>query len=649
MRRGFPTIILLFLWASSGLFSGEQQKPKPPSPADHYEIVVTATRLETPAREVGSSLSIVSGFDLSRFKKTFVLEALREAPGVSVVQNGGMGEASSVFLRGANSEHTLVLLDGVELNDPINPSRSADLAHLFLANVSRLEILRGPQGPLYGSDALGGVVNIIPGRGQGRPRLMLTSSGGTYGTFLGQAAVSGSEGPASYSFGLSRYVTGGISAADATLAGNSEPDGYRNSTLSGRVGLALRENIEVDLVGHAIWADTDIDNFGGPYGDDPNSRQDYHSLFLKGQVRGLFLENRWEQKLTVSAVGSRRSHLNSQDEVHPLEYEEGLFKGRMLSLAWQNNVFLNAGQTLTAGLEYEREQGESEYLAKGPWGVSSSAFPRRTAETAGLYLQDSLRFVDRFFATAGLRFDHHSRTGEALTYRLAPAYILKSSQTKIRASLGSGFKSPSLYQLYAPGTAFGPIGNEGLRPERSVGWDAGVEQPLFDGRARVALTYFHNDFQDLIDFSVTQGYINIGRAETRGIEVELSARPREELSLGLIYSRQDARDKTQGTPLLRRPKDILSARLAYSFLARWTAAAALDYMGRREDMNYNVWPAETVTLPAYALLNGVVSYQAAKSTQLFLRLDNILDRRYEMVYGYGTLGFSIQAGVRLDI
>jgi vitamin B12 transporter len=639
---------VLFL-ASAGLFSGEEQKDKTQAAPEHHEVVVTATRLETPAREVGSSLTLVSGFDLSRFKKTFVLEAVREAPGVSVAQNGGMGEASSVFLRGANSEHTLVLLDGVELNDPINPSRSADLAHLFLANVSRLEILRGPQGPLYGSDALGGVVNIIPSRGQGKPRLTLTSSGGTYGTFLGQAAISGSEGPASYSVGLSRYVTGGISAADAALTGNSERDGYRNSTLSGRVGLALGKNIEVDVVGHAIWADTDIDNFGGPYGDDPNSRQDYRSLFLKGQVRGLFLENRWEQKLTVSVVGSRRNHLNARDEAHPLEYEEGWFKGRALNLAWQNNVFLNAGQTLTAGLEYEREQGESEYLAEGPWGISSSVFPRRTAETAGLYLQDSLRFAGRFFAAAGLRLDHHSRTGDVLTYRLAPAYIFKASQTKIRASLGSGFKSPSLYQLYAPGTAFGPIGNEGLRPERSLGWDAGVEQPLFDGRARAALTYFHNDFENLIDFSVTQGYINIGRAETRGIEAEFSARPREELSFGLIYSRQNARDKTQGTPLLRRPKDILSARLAYSFLARWTAAAALDYVGRREDVNYNVWPAETVTLPAHALLNGVISYEAGRNAQLFIRLDNILDRRYEMVYGYGTLGFSIQAGVRLDI
>jgi vitamin B12 transporter len=444
-------------------------------------------------------------------------------------------------------------------------------------------------------------------------------------------------------------VTGGISAADAAFAGNSERDGYRNTTLSGRVGIALRKNLDLDLVGHAIWADTDIDNFGGPYGDDPNSRQDYHSLFLKGRVRGLFFENRWEQKLTVSIVGSRRSHLNSPDESHPLESEEGLFKGRMLKLDWQNNLFLKANHTLTAGLEYEREQGESDYLAEGPWGSSSSLFPRRTAETAGLYLQDSVRVADCFFAAAGLRCDRHSRTGDALTYRLAPAYIFKASRTKIRASLGTGFKSPSLYQLYAPGTAFGPIGNDGLRPERSVGWDAGVEQPFFDGRARAALTYFHNDFQDLIDFSVTEGYINIGRAETKGVEVELSARPREPLSIALIYSRQDARDKTRGTPLLRRPKDILSARLAYSFLAKWTAAAALDYMGRREDVNYNVWPAATVSLPAYALLNGVVSYQAGRNAQLFIRLDNILDNGTEMVYGYGTLGFAIQAGVKLDI
>jgi vitamin B12 transporter len=255
----------------------------------------------------------------------------------------------------------------------------------------------------------------------------------------------------------------------------------------------------------------------------------------------------------------------------------------------------------------------------------------------------------QFFATAGLRFDHHSRTGEAVTYRLAPAYVFKATQTKLRASFGTGFKSPSLYQLYAPGTVFGPIGNAGLEPERSRGWDGGLEQPLFGGRARAAVTYFHNDFTNLIDFSVLQGYVNIGQAETKGIEAEFSARPRESLSLSLIYSRLEALDKDTGSALLRRAKDVLSARFSCDFLKRWTAAVSFDYVGPRQDANYTVWPVLTITLPAYSLLNGVLSYDMGKGTQLFVRLDNILDTPYEMVYGYGTLGFSIQAGVKLII
>ena len=647
MRRLISAAALALLLASPFLYSEEDKQDKSQAAPERHEVVVTATRLEMPPREVGSAISAISAFDLSRFKQTFVLEALRAAPAVAVTQNGGAGGASSVFLRGANSEHTLVLLDGVELNDPINPSRSADLAHFFLANVDRLEVLRGPQGLLYGSDALGGVVNIISARGSGRPRLTLTSSGGTFGTFTGQAAVSGSGRSVDYSVGLSRYETGGVSAADSALAGNSERDGYRNWTLSGRVGIALGRNMEADFTGHAIWAKTDIDNFGGPYGDDPNNTQDYRSYFLKGQVSGLFLENRWEQRLAVAVVDSRRRHQNRPDEFHPQEAEAGQFKGRMLTLDWQNNVFLDAAHTLTAGLEYEREMGESEYLTEGPWGPYSSLFPRQGAGTVGVYVQDSLRLAGRLFATAGFRVERHSRTGTAITYRLAPAYVFKATQTKLRASFGTGFKSPSLYQLYAPGTAFGPIGNSGLRPERSRGWDAGFEQPFFGGRTRAALTYFHNDFENLIDFSVLQGYINIGQAETKGFEAEFSARAWESLSLGLVYSRLKAWDKDQDVALLRRPRETISARLACDFLKKWTAAFSFDHIGTRQDVDYNVWPARTLTLPAHSLLNGVVSYEAGGGTQLFVRLDNILDTRYEIVYGYGTPGRSIQAGVKV--
>ena len=649
MRRPLSPVVFGLLAASLLLYSDEEQKKEPRTVTEQHEIVVTATRLETPAREIGSAVSVISSFDLALFKRTFVLETLWSAPAVSVNQNGGPGGTASVFLRGANSEHTLVLLDGVELNDPVNPSRSADLAHLLLADVGRIEILRGPQSPLYGSDALGGVINIIPLRGEGRPRLILTGSGGSFSTFSGQAAVSGSTPSVHYSFGLSRYRTAGISAADSGLAGNSEPDGYANWTLSGRLGIALNKNLDLNLSAHSIRAKTDIDNFGGPYGDDPNNTQDYRSSFIKGRIRGLSLNNRWEQKLTVAVVDSRRSHSNRPDETHPGESERGLFEGRMLTLDWQNNIFLHAAHTLTAGITYEREQGESEYLSESPWGPYASFFSLQKADTVGFYVQDSLRIAGRIYAAAGLRYDRHSRAGGTVTYRLAPAYVIPSSQTKIRASLGSGFKSPSLYQLYAPGTAFGPIGNPELMPERSLGWDAGVEQSLFTGRVQAALTYFHNDFENLIDFSESAGYINIGEAETRGLELELDLRPSDTLNISLAYTRLEARDKTHDRRLLRRPGNMLSARLAFCWLSRWTAAFSFDHSGRRSDLDYSAWPSLSITLPAYSLLSGIISYEAGPNMQLFLRLDNILNARYMQVYGYGSPGFSIQSGLRLGL
>jgi vitamin B12 transporter len=616
---------------------------------EHHEIVVTATRLEAPRREVASSVTVITSADLERLKKMSALDILRDVLGVSITQNGGQGEAASVFLRGANSEHTLVLLDGIEINDPINPSRSADLAHLYLENVERIEVLRGPQSPLYGSDALGGIINIITRKGEGKPRLTLSSSGGSYGTFDSQAGVSGSAKKVHYSFGLSRFGTKGISAANAALPGNTEKDGYRNLTLSGRVGLRLRENFEVNLIARSVQAKTDIDNFGGPYGDDPNNVQDYRSLFIKAELRGLFLKNRWEQKLAIGVVDSRRTNDNPPDITHPVDSESGRFKSRLLKLDWQNNIFLHPLNTLTLGLEYETEDGESRYFAQGPWGSAASFFPMKDATMTGLYVQDQLRFADQLFVSAGVRLDHHSQAGEALTYRLAAAYIFKATGTKIRASVGSAFKAPSLYQLYAPATFLGPIGNENLKPERSLGWDAGVEQPLLGERLRLAVTYFHNDFENLINFDYVQGYTNIGKAESKGLEIELEGKPNQDLFLRLAYTHLEAKDKITGSALLRRPADFLSASLSFPFLEKGRASVSFEFVGKRKDLDFLSWPALTVTLSAYSLLNGLISYDLSHHVQVFGRLDNILAEKYEMVCGYGTLGFSAQAGVKISL
>jgi len=625
----------------------EEKKDKTPPPPLQYDVVVTATRMETPSKEIASSITVISAQDLKNSKKNTVLEILEEVLGVSTLQNGGKGGAASVSLRGANSEHTLILLDGVELNDPMTPSRSYDLAHLSLENIERVEILRGPQSTLYGSDAIGGVVNIITKKGKGRPKLSLSTSGGSYGTGAGTAGLSGSGDKVNYSLGFSCFYTRGISAASTAYEGNHERDGYRNLSFSGRLGFVPRQNLEVDFIVHSVWAKTDLDNFGGAFGDDPNNTQDYKSFFVKGQMRALLFRNRWDQRLGIALVDSNRHYENPEDPVHTFDREKGDFRGQLFRMDWQNNFFLAATNTLSFGIDYEREQGKSEYYSWSAWGLFVSAFPRQQANSIGFYLQDQIRLQDQFFATAGVRLDQHSQSGQALTYRLAPAYFLKKTGTKLKATLGTGFKSPSLYQLYAPPTAWGSIGNRNLLPERGIGWDFGLEQPFVQGKLLLGATYFFNTYRNLINFESLQGYVNIGNAESKGLELSLELKPSKEFLLRAFYTKLEAKDKDKNLPLLRRPKDKFTVNLHSIFQKKWNLDLSLVSVGKRDDLDFTTWPSSHVTLAPHTLLNASLSFDLNSSFQVFAKLENILDEKYEMVYGYGTPGFSVYGGFKL--
>ena len=628
------------------VFSQENlEKEKVSTSSIQHEIVVTATRLETPATEIASSVTVITRERLEQSKKATVIEALQEVLGVSIIQNGPPGAAASVFLRGANSEHTLILMDGVELNDPISPSRSFDLAHLTLDNIERIEILRGPQSTLYGSDALGGVVNIITKKGQGKPKFSLSSVAGSYGTIITSAGINGSTEGMHYSLGTSYFRSDGFSAASTNYEGNKERDGYRNLSLWGRLGFRLFDNLDFDLILRTLNTQIDIDNVGGAQGDDPNNVQDYNALFIKTQIRNLMLNNRWELKLGLSLVDYDRQHENPADEAHLLDSENGFFKSKLFKIDWQNNLFLHETNTFTLGIEYQQEQGESEYNSDGIWGPFSSIFPSRRAHVTGFYLQDQIRLANRFFATLGLRLDDHSQFGSAVTYRLAPAFFIEATQTKFRATYGTAFKSPSLYQLYAPGTFLGPIGNAELNPENSIGWDIGVEQQLLGGKALLAVTYFYNDYKDLINFDFLQGYMNIGKAESKGTEILIQARPFDDVSFNATYTRTEARDKDTDVDLLRRPKQKFSASLNYNFQKKANINLTFIRIGEQDDMDFSTWPSTRLTLPSYSLLNAAVSFNFASSFQIFCRLDNIFNKEYEMIKGYGTPGFSVYGGV----
>jgi len=552
-----------------------------------------------------------------------------------------------VFLRGANSEHTLVMIDGVELNDPISPSRSYDLAHLSLESIERIEILRGPQSTLYGSDAMGGIINIITRKGEGKPRFHLSTQGGSYGTIANAAGLSGSTDKIHYSLGVSHLRSDGFSAASASYAGNKEKDGYRNLTLTGRFGYRPLDNLSFDFSFRTINTKTDFDNFGGAYGDDPNNTQDYDALFLKGQMRTLLLGNRWEQKLNLSYVDYDRKYKNPTDDIHPFDSSESEYKSKLWKLDWQHNLFLHEIYTLTFGLEYQYEQGELESM----WGPFPSLFPLQKAHTTGIYLQNQVKVGGRFFATLGIRRDYHSQTGSATTYRIAPAYFIQKTGTKLKATYGTGFKSPSLYQLYAPATLWGLIVNEDLKPEETTGWDAGLEQNLFQNKLIISATYFSTTYKNLIDYDSALGYVNIREASSRGAEFSLQARPTSSLLFSASYTRTEAKDEDKNTYLLRRPKDKFSTNLSYSFQEIINISVNMIYVGERDDMDYPLWPAAParVTLPSYTLLSASASFNIMAKIQLFARLENILNEEYEVIKGYGTAGFSTYFGVKLSL
>ena len=624
------------------------QKEKKEVPQIQHEITVTSTRIDTPTREVASSVTVISRENIERSRKTTVLEILQDVMGVTLIQNGPVGSAASVHIRGGNAEHTLVMMDGVELNDPITPSRSVDLAHYSLDNVERIEVLRGPQSTLYGSDAISGVINIITRKGDGRPAISFSSHAGSYGTFSGTTTFNGSSEKINYSLGASFFQSTGFSAANKSYEGNSEKDGYQNLTFSGRLGFHLSDNFEFDFVARRIETEIDIDNFGGAYGDDPNNIQTYNSLFLKGQTRWLLWNNRWEQKLNLSVVDYDRAYENPTDEFHPFDSEQAYYSSRFYKIDWQNNLYLHETNTMTFGIDFQEEHGESEYTSEGQWGPYHSLFPHQKTRTTGLYVQDQLRLGGQFYATLGTRLDIHSQFGSSLTFRLAPAYLIQSTGTKIKGTIGTGFKSPSLYQLYAQGTLWGPIGNDTLTSEKSTGWDIGMEQTFLSEKITLSAQYFSHTYNNLIDFDFLEGYINIAKAESKGFEFGFMGQITENLSFYACYTTSNHRDKYTGESLLRRPNSHFQSRININFLTKGNIEFSLQSIGKRDDIEFVGFSSNRVTMLSYSLFNSTISYDVLPSTQIFLRLENIFNVDYETVKGYGAPDFSFYGGFRLN-
>jgi len=590
--------------------------------------VVTANRATTAAADVGAAVTVLDQRDIERRQSPFLAELLREVPGVSVNQTGAPGGFTSLRMRGANGFNTLVLIDGVEVSDPSGTQTSFDFAHLLASEVDRVEVLRGSQSTLYGGDAVGGVVNIITKRGQGPVRQQAQAEAGSFKTArLGYGASGGFNG-GGFAFRFDRLVSSGFSAADQR-DGNVENDPVRNTTVHGNVDLDLADNLGLSASLRAVDATFEFDGFPPPAftlrDDDLVSEVTQRSGRLAATLS--LLGGR-----LVNQLGLGHS-INTRDNFRagrPNFFADG----RRLKLDYQGIYTHDASNRLVFGAEGEREGLETNTQSKTEIGI------------AALYAQYELKPWSPLTLTLGGRLDSHETFGEFDTYRATAAYRTPLAGLRLRTSYGTGFRAPSLFELFAA-----PFGNVDLQPETSRSWDAGFDYRLAGDRLELSVAYFDLRIEDRIAFVFGPGpnYFQVpGRTDTGGIEASARWQALASLALHAAYTYTDTKDTFDGARLPRVPRHVVNALAQQAFLAeRASLALHARYVAGNADLDFARFPAPLVPLKDYLLLGLALSYKLTEGVEARARAENLLNRDYQEVLGYGTAGRAAYLGLAL--
>ncbi|MCK4859669.1 MAG: TonB-dependent receptor [Candidatus Omnitrophica bacterium] len=600
---------------------------------DLGEVIVTATKTEQYQAEVGSSTTVITEKEIERKGKMTVVELLRGVPGISVTQQGGIGSFTQLYLRGGAPGYTMVMIDGMEVKYLMEHDGGFfDFAHLTTDNIERIEIIRGPQSTLYGSSAMSGVINIITKKGEGKPKFNFSFEGGSHNTFRELFGLSGSAEKINYSFSLSRVDSDGISSA----AGGAEKDGCEISTISSRLGFKVFDDSQLSLVLRYTDAETNLDDSWPSPHDDSNYITEKRMFSSKVQF-DQSLADWWDHKISFSYLDTERIYKDFSDDVDSSDNTHNWYNGDMKKIEWQHNFYPVEFDTITTGFEYKEERGFGDGYASG-----SARFDRKTIDNKAYYVQNQLELWENFFTTVGFRIDDHQLFGTETTYKISSAYLISETGTKLKANWGTGFKAPSLYQLYSS------YGDSNLKPEESKNYDFGFEQSAFNGRVSFGATYFHNDFEQMIGGTYTipgdwtsYKYANIDKVETRGVEIEAFVKPVENLTISVNHTFLDAENETSGLELTRRPKNKSNFAINYGFFDKGNINLGITRVGHRW-----VNSANTQKMKPYIKVDLAASYDFTENFQLFGRIENLFDKKYQEVDGYATPGASFYAGVK---
>ncbi len=607
------------------------------------EVVVSANRIPVETDKVGASVSSITAEEIEERQYKTVSDAVRALPGVTVNQNGGLGSLTTARIRGNSSDQTLVIIDGVVVNDPATTGGGFNFANLDISDVERIEVLRGPQSTLYGSNAIGGVINIITKRGEGDPTVSASLEGGSYETLRGFSSVSGAQDGLDYRFSASGVHSDGISRADED-DGNPEEDSYDNVTFSGNLGYQALETLRFD--GFARYSDSrsEFDGFDVvtfTFGDaDEVAEED--ELALGGSATLTLFEGYLDNRFSVNYSQIDRQN-TSQIALLPTAFESLDSTGERFTLEYQGTAYLTATETLVFGAEREEtsiDQSSAYYDSFAMMVVPDSI----SADTSNnsVYALLQTEFIENLTLTGGVRYDDHEDFGSATTFRVTGAYRIESSDTILRASWGEGFKAPSLYQLnYICTFCFPPqvSPSSNLEPEESRAWDVGIEQRFFEGDLSLQAIYFQQRTKNLINFDFSQGYTNVGRAESQGVELIAAYRATDWLTLDGNYAYIYAQDLDADTQLLRQPKHTAAFNATVMPTEPSYISLGITYNGEERDTG-------GVILDEWVRLDLRGGYRVTENVEIFGRVENLLDENYQEVRGNGTPGVSGYLGVR---
>jgi vitamin B12 transporter len=603
-------------------------------------VVVSATRVATPISQIGSSVTVVTAADIEARQNRDLPSALQSVPGLFVEQTGGLGGPVSLFTRGTNSNHTKVIVDGIDIADPSTPSNAADIGKLLTGDIARIEVLRGPQSGLYGSDAIGGVINIVTKAGEGPLTLSAQAEGGSFDTFNQRAQLGGSADGLHYMLTVDHVHAGATPVTPLSLLApgvRRNDDLYDGLQVSTKLGYDVTGNFDLGLVGHygsSLGRITnDAFNFvtfvSSPAANQTrNAIQQYDS---RATAHLLLWDGRLDQTVGFGFTGAITS---SQDPDNGYV----LSKGQRFKADYQGNIGVADGEMLVVGAETARDSNRPGVSFGFPTG------PATGITTNAGYGEIQSDFGGGFYDSASIRYDDNSRFGNKVTYHIAPAWLIADTGTKLKASFGTGFKAPALQQLFG-GFGANPL----LKPETSTGYDVGVEQSLLGDELTGGATWFHNDIKNLIVNGPAPFFLfgNIGRARTQGVETYVSWKATETLNLRADYTYTDAIDATTHLGLARRPRNMLSLTGDWQAMPGLNLDATLLVTGPQADIDRE--SGARLKLGGHTVLNLAASYKLTDTWSVFGRIDNAFDETYQSPQGFLRPGIGATAGLKVNL